>query len=110
MALLEMEFDEDNYKSVTITAGTNITLNNSNCYRYGKMVIVTVRFTTTAAISTNHILFSGIPNPAANVYFNIGNGYNSNIYGARTGNDKVYANGAIPSGAECNASFAYISY
>ena len=93
---------------ISVTAGSKITINSQGCYKVGKLVCINVRFTTTAAVSTNEVLFSGLPLPCINVYADMGNGYNSSAYGGRMGNDKFYANGAIPSGTECNVAFTYV--
>ena len=95
-------------RPISVTAGSKVTINSQGCYKVDKLVCISVRFTTTAAVSTNEVLFSGLPQASINVYANIGNGYNSSAYGGRTGNQNFYANGAIPSGTECNVAFTYV--
>lgn len=110
MALIPMEYEGGVGEPITITAGSKVTINKQACYRVDKIICISVKFTTKAAVSTNDILLENIPNPATNAYAMLGNGYNSAAYGCRTGNTKIYANGAIPNGTECDLSFSYTEY
>ena len=93
----------------SVTAGANITINNGGYVKAGKIVVVSLKLTTTAQLAQNAIIVSGLPYTAQNVYVNCGNGYNPNAYSARTGQDKLYANGTIPNATELNIAVAYLS-
>lgn len=90
-----------------VTPGTNVTLIKGGYFGFGQLVVITLKLQTTDALGTNAILVSGLPSGSQNVYINIGNGYNANAYGCRTGQDKLYTNGSIPSGTELNINAAY---
>lgn len=93
----------------SVTPGTNVTINAGGYIKTDRIVQVSLKLTLTADVSTNAVLVSGLPSSANNVYINIGSGYNTNAYGCRTGQDKLYTNGNIPSGTELNLNFSYIS-
>lgn len=93
----------------SVTPGTNVTINTGGYIKTDRIVQVSLKLTLTADVSTNAVLVSGLPSSSNNVYINIGSGYNTNAYGCRTGQDKLYTNGNIPSGAELNLNYSYIS-
>ena len=93
---------------MAVTAGSNVTINNGGYVKFGSIVIVSLKLTTTAQLSTNAILVSGLPSSVRNIYFECGSGYNSNAYSCRSGFDKLYANGTIPSGTELHINGSYL--
>lgn len=93
----------------SITPSEKVTINSGGYIQIGKVVILSVKMTSKAAISQNDILASGIPASIQNVAINIGVGYNANAYSCRTGGSNIYANGAIPNGTEMNLNIAYIT-
>lgn len=50
-----------------ITGTANVTIEENRSYRIGKLVVVTVRFTLTAAVSANSTVIQGLPQPASSL-------------------------------------------
>ena len=98
----------------SLTAGTGVTIVTGGYIKAGKIVVVSVRMTTTQNLSTNSIILGGLPAGTGNgfiPYFTIGNGYEPMKYSCRLNNNTgdVYLNGAIPSGETVNVQGTYIA-
>lgn len=52
-------------EAITPTAGDNVTINDSYCYRIGKIVTINISFTMTADATSTQQLIKGLPQPAA---------------------------------------------
>lgn len=50
---------------ITPTAGTNVTINRHNVYRYGTLVVMAVNISVNASFAGNANLVTGLPAPAA---------------------------------------------
>lgn len=50
--------------AVTVAGTTNVTINDNQSYKIGRLVVVNVRFTLSAAIGANSTVLQGLPAPA----------------------------------------------